>query len=282
MSQDNVTTDVPEMAASSLAGPVDFQQTLAGAIAGDPAAAADLPSAAESHLDTGAPPEALPPWLADADAEERRELEELGALPKVDIQTEAARDELISTMLRVHHEHSADVERYDEAEKLEHERITQRYDRLRRPGKTQISRIGLFILHLVEGAKFVGRKKSRSVGWGSYGLRKQQDKVIITDAPVCTSAVQATDPESVKWVITTNGRLAAQMDNALTTLITSGNLEGDAVSYLSAFRAHLRAADRSVGLTAVGKLLDNGHEIAGATIQTGRDKAWFETEPPTE
>lgn len=290
--QDNETMampDVPEMAASGLGAPftaVDpvaqainegenrYRQTVLGQ---DP-----LPGMPVVTDD----PFALPAWLIDADAEERRELEELGVTLAPKFDADAERDAILSRLMRAHHEHAADVERYDAAEVIEHQKITQRYDRLRAPAKRQMVRLASFIVHIVSSVTFPGKKKSRSVGWGSYGLRKDRDKVDVANMVTVVDALRKIEPQSVKVEVTTNAKVQQAVEVLLNTAIASGQLQltGTDVSVLSELRAQLRGAVPSVSKTDVATLLKihGADKIPGASVTIGADKPWFEVEPPTD
>lgn len=266
-SQDTATV---EMAAGSIAGPPDIGQDNDG--------------------------QQLPAWLANADAEETRELEALGVVVDPQFAEDAHRDVLISTLLRASHEHEADVVRYDTAEKLEHAQITRRYDLLRSPALRQLSRLTSFLHHIISTVQFTGRAKSRSVGWGSYGLRKERDKVEITNQLEVVQAVRTIDPDAVIVTVTTTAFVQAQADVLLSQLITASQtqpLSGSDAGVLSALRAALRAGAPEVSKTIVGRLLKEekpapdgqtgtvpAHHIPGAAIMIGTDKPWFEVEPP--
>lgn len=262
--QDNTEGPVAEMAAGSIPAP---------GLRLDPNASA---------------PEQLPAWLADADQEELAELQQLGVVASPEFRAEAERDDLVSRLMRAHHEHSSDVERYDQAEALEHAAITRRYDRLRAPAKAQLLRLASFIIHLVSGANFTGRKKSRDVGWGSYGLRKQPDKVEVADMLEVVRSVSAIEPQAVSVELVTNIDLVNRAQNTITKLLAAGaTLDGSDASTLSEVRAALLSGKATVSKATVGRLLkveNDGepvHTISGASMTIGTDKPWFETEPPT-
>lgn len=239
------------------------------------------------------PAPTLPAWLIDADAEERRELEELGVTIDPSFAVDAERDAMASRLMRAHREHAADMERYDAAEALEHRTITARYDRLRSPAKHQMMRLAAFILYIVSSAVFGGKKKSRTVGWGSFGLRKERDKVDIINMVEVVAYVRKAEPQSVRLEVATTAKVQQDVCALLDTAIASGQLQlaGTDVSVLSELRAQLRGGIASVSKTVVSDLLkmqkptpDGGtepmHPIPGASITIGVDKPWFEVEPP--
>lgn len=286
MSADN-TTDVPEMAASDLGAPGFNTDVVAAINEGENNYRQNVlgqPPLPGMPVVTKEPE--LPAWLADADAEERRELEELGVTLAPTFDQDAERDALISRLMRAHHEHAADVERYDAAEALEHQTITRRYDNLRAPAKRQMARLASFITHLVSTVTFSGKKKSRSVGWGSFGQRKDRDKVEITNMPAVVDALRKIEPGSVKLEVATNAKVQQAVCALLDTAIASGQLQltGTDASVLSELRAQLRGGVPAVSKTDVATLLKIHGEakIPGATVTVGADKPWFEVEPPTD
>jgi hypothetical protein len=201
----------PEMAASGLAAPAAFS--------GEEAPLMGHVSAILAIPDVGHTPEALPAWLAGADAEERRELEDLGVMQSPEFKQEAERDALISRLMQVSHEYDADVARFDAAEQLEHKAITARYDRLRAPSLRQLSRLASYIMHLVAGASFTGKKKSRTVGWGSYGHRKERDKVDVVNLPDAVAYVRKVAPDRVTVEVKTNARVVDAVEEVVSALL---------------------------------------------------------------
>lgn len=225
----------------------------------------------------------LPGWLLDADAEETRELEALGVVADPHFTEEAQRDVLVSSLLRARHEHEHDVSRYDAAEQLEHDQIAKRYDRLRAPARRQLIRLASFLIHLIEGATFSGKNKSRHVGWGSYGRRKTPDAVNLVNMPEVVAAVRTIKPAAVMMTVKVDAGLVADVDAVISQLISTAIVtEGASVSALSILRAALLAGDCSVSKTEVAKLLkaDNPPLIPGVALVPGIDKPWFEVEAP--
>lgn len=226
---------------------------------------------------------ALPAWLIDADAEERRELEELGAIAEPTFTDDAQRDALVSRLLRAYHEHEKDVERFDASEQLEHGAITSRYDRLRAPAKRQLVRLHSFLNHLVRGATFIGKKKSRTVGWGSFGHRKDRDKLDLVNVPEIVAALRTIKPAALTVAVTINGAVQTQADKIISLLIDgtlgANGIGGTEVSILSELRAALNAGTVTVGKTEVSHLLKEGKTIPGAVVVIGEEKPWFEVEP---
>ncbi len=253
-------------------------EEVAGKMAGI-RATADAINAAEAP----ATESTLPAWLIDADAEEQRELEALGVVIDPTFQEEAQRDVLVSSLLRARHEHEQDVERYDAAEKLEHDRIAQRYGRLKAPAQRQLMRLAAFLVHIINQATFTGKNKSRNVGWGSYGRRMTPAKVDITNMPELVSGMRVIDPKAVKVTVTVNAELVEHITTVITDLMASGKLTGGVyVSAVSELRAALAAGDSSVSKTDVARLLkqENPPVLPGVVLVPGVDKPWFEVEAP--
>lgn len=73
-----------------------------------------------------------------------------------------------------------EIERYTEAEKAEIARIQMRYASMREPHERRAQDLEAIGKDLAERADF-GNKKSRSVGFGSYGRKKSKERVKIID-----------------------------------------------------------------------------------------------------
>lgn len=142
---------------------------------------------------------AIPNWLADANDEERAELAALGLVADVDAAPidQAERDARASQLLRalgaVAAEHAERVAARDH--ELAH--ITAIYQ----PQLDQLQRRARFIegaIHALAMESDFGKKKSRTVGFGTYGRRTTPLKVDVQDEDATLAWAKEHLPEAVR------------------------------------------------------------------------------------
>lgn len=97
--------------------------------------------------------------------------------PVSDAQLDAAVSEICRRLGGVR----ADLARYAEAEQAEIARIRMRYEAVREPLQRRAADLEAIGKDLAERADFGSKKKSRSVGFGSYGRKIKREHVRITD-----------------------------------------------------------------------------------------------------
>lgn len=111
--------------------------------------------------------------------EEWDELASIGIVlqgPTSDAQLDAAASEICRRL----GDAEADRARFVEAEKAEVERIKMRYAALREPVDRRIGQLEELGREVARRADF-GKKKSRTVGYGSYGRKLKKERVEIVD-----------------------------------------------------------------------------------------------------
>lgn len=89
-------------------------------------------------------------------------------------------DALASEVCRMLGEAKAEIDRYSEAERAEFARLSIRYAALKEPIATRVGRLTQLGQEIARRANF-GKKKSRDVGYGCYGVRQVPERVEITD-----------------------------------------------------------------------------------------------------
>ena len=139
-----------------------------------------------------------PAWQLPSEHDEIDELAALGILleqPTADAQLDA----IASDALRLMAEAELEVERYDAAEKLELEAIHARYDRLRHRHVARRDEAERLVMACAERADF-GKKKSREVGFGTYGLRTQPPRIEVLDKDALLTWAKLNAPSLVRAV----------------------------------------------------------------------------------
>lgn len=122
-----------------------------------------------------APAESVLPTEQD----EWDELAQIGIVlqgPTSDAQLDAAASEICRRL----GEAQADLKRFQEAEQAEVMRIEMRYSALCEPLEHRIAQLEELGREVARRADF-GKKKSRTVGFGSYGRKKKSERVKIID-----------------------------------------------------------------------------------------------------
>lgn len=212
--------------------------------------------------------DAIPEWLANADQEERAELVALGVLDadeSLAVHPEpASKDAVVSRVMRALGEHEADIARYDAAEAREIEYIRHRYDALRAPAKRQIARLGAWLLAIIELMTFPGKKKSRTVGWGTVGRRLSRERCEIVDEAVAIAHLKTAKPAALTATIT----LPYETYEALLA-------ESCCPGLASKVKVSLSKTD---ALEAVREL----KEVPGLKLVEQEDRPYFEVEPPPD
>lgn len=119
--------------------------------------------------------------LTDDDAEERRELEEVGALAQNTELPPADLDAVASDLLRIMRREKAQIDRDKEAMTAEIQRIQMRYGHRMAGYQARYDQAQGLVEEIARRAEFPGKSKSRKVGWGSYGRRKVNAGIDIVD-----------------------------------------------------------------------------------------------------
>lgn len=146
---------------------------------------------------TAAPAPILPDWLAHEDEDEQAELRAHGitleapTLPP----DEAQRDALASTIMRRAWYVEQDIKRHEMAREREMDAIHARYDRIITPLHDKRQGYDQLLDFLASIATFVGKAKSRKVGWGVLGRRKQQPAVTVTDENAVCAIIARDNPD---------------------------------------------------------------------------------------
>ena len=123
---------------------------------------------------------------------EQAEFNELASIsivlegPTTDAQLDAAASEICRRL----GEANAELDRYEEAESAEVARIEMRYAALCEPVQKRISQLEELGREIARRADF-GKKKSRDVGFGSYGRKKKSERVKIIDAAAAIAFARA-------------------------------------------------------------------------------------------
>jgi hypothetical protein len=171
---------------------------------------------------------------------------------------DAARDAFASLMLRRKHQIDEDIARHRAAESFDVAAIRARYDRLAEPLDRMGASIARVLTDLAASARFVGKAKSRKLGWGILGRRKERDAVEITD-----------DQETV-------GAMARYRPEAVVVSFSCALSEVD--QYL--IPRAMPLASFTVAKSLVKAALADKLPIAGAALHTGEDVPYFEVQSP--
>ncbi len=226
---------------------------------------------------------AQPAWLEGADHEELAELAQLGVVATPELAAEHERDALVSQLLRAAHEHETDAQRFVQAELREHAAIRSRYERLSAPAMRQLARLNAYIKHVAASATFTGRKKSRDVGWGSYGVRKDKDAVAVTDEPAMLAWLEEHRPDVL--MIDVSLSLANAKRFLADDEVLGEFMDDPVVMVLRAAVAAKEFGYSKKALTAVvveNLAADPPVEIPGATHTVGTDQPWYKVEVPPD
>lgn len=112
--------------------------------------------------------------------------------------TPAEIDALVSGYLREMQTHAVDIARYQEARKLEHQRIDLCYDNFVRGPQAEYDRLDALVCAFAEKADF-GKKKSRDVAYGAYGRRTEPARVKIVDPDKLLAWCHANAKTLITW-----------------------------------------------------------------------------------
>ncbi len=145
-----------------------------------------------------------PAWLFDSDDDELADLASVGIRLDRDLsapEIDATVSEMLGRMAGYDHQ----IAEADEAERLEVELINARYERRRDPLRARRKHYEGQVLALAQRADFSGKRRSRVVGNGSYGVRSVSERVEITDKALalewakqhCPGAVQVETVEKI-------------------------------------------------------------------------------------
>ncbi len=138
------------------------------------------------------------PSVLPSEQDELADLASIGIVlegPTTDAQLDAAASEVC----RLLGEAQAELDRYEEAESAEVARIEMRYMALCEPIDRRIAQLELLGRDLAARADF-GKKKSRKVGFGSYGRKLRSEAVKIVDRAAALEWFKAHAPDVVEVV----------------------------------------------------------------------------------
>jgi hypothetical protein len=144
---------------------------------------------------------AVPTFLLDQDEDELDDLASVG----IDLNrpmSEAEIDDAMSEIMRRMAWYDGQIKQAKEAERLEVERINARYNRRLAPLQTRREEIEALACLLAQRATFGGKKRSRSVGNGTFGVRATPERVEITDKAVALEWAKSHCPEAVEVQLT--------------------------------------------------------------------------------
>jgi hypothetical protein len=142
---------------------------------------------------------AVPAFLLNVEEEEAEDLAALGVdvnRPMSESEIDAAASEVLGRIAY----YAAKLAETNNAEALERERINARYERRRDPIRKRLAELQPVADALAARAQFTGKTKSRIVGNGVIGKRKQQERVTITDEAKALVFARAHCPEAIKEV----------------------------------------------------------------------------------
>lgn len=108
-------------------------------------------------------------------------------------------DALASDLLREMAECEREIKRYEEARFAERIRVDMRYGMLVERQEHRREELMRAVHALAERVDF-GKKKSRDVGFGTYGRRTVPERVMIADPAACLAWALRTDPALVRVV----------------------------------------------------------------------------------
>lgn len=111
--------------------------------------------------------------------------------------SDADLDALASDICRRMSEVATDLNRYTEAQAAEEARIQMRYAAIREPLNRRYAALEKIGEELARRADF-GKKKSRAVGFGSYGRRTKKECVKIVDPAKALEFARVAAPEAIK------------------------------------------------------------------------------------
>lgn len=100
------------------------------------------------------------------------------------------------------------MDRYRDTQILEQKLINDRYERLVMPHRERHTRAEELVLECARRAQFVGKAKSRKVGFGKYGRRHEAEKVKAIDEKALLTWLRVQEPSVIKTV--TEERIYAQ------------------------------------------------------------------------
>lgn len=133
--------------------------------------------------------------LLPTEQDERDELASIGISldgPTSDAQLDAWASEICRELAA----ENADIARYTEAEAAEIGRIRMRYAALREPHERRVGILEAIGRDLARRADF-GKRKSRKVGFGSYGRKLKSEAVKIVDRAIALEWFKANAPDVV-------------------------------------------------------------------------------------
>lgn len=137
-----------------------------------------------------------PEWLANADEEERAELEHLIGVPLTG-DSDANLAATASQLLAAIRTRQAELTRHENAEAAEIQRIRARYATPKQRIKERISALEGLLGVVAEGLDY-GKKKSRIVGNGTVGFRTTPERVAVTDSTALLAWAAANAPTLIK------------------------------------------------------------------------------------
>lgn len=138
-----------------------------------------------------------PAFLQNVDQEEYDELAELtGQLekPTGDAELDAVASRALHEMAR----EQAEINRYAAALTAERELLEARYLMLQTPHVLRQGRAEELVKECARRAQFVGKSKSRKVGYGQYGVRTVPEKLSIVDKNLALTFAREMCPDAVK------------------------------------------------------------------------------------
>ncbi len=142
---------------------------------------------------------AAPMFVLPTEEEEYQSLSQFG----VDLsagQPAAQIDATASDLMRLIARERAEADRYHAAKLAEIQKITARYERLTSPHEIRAARYEAWVCELALSADF-GKKKSRDVGHGTYGVRRVPARLSILDHAELLAWAKTTAPDLVQEVI---------------------------------------------------------------------------------
>jgi phage host-nuclease inhibitor protein Gam len=211
---------------------------------------------------------AIPSWLADANEEERAELAALGLIADVESAPidQAQRDARASQLLRALGRVEAEIEERKAAQHAEVMQIAAIYerelDRLRRHASFIVGGI-----HALAMESDFGKKKSRTVGFGTYGRRSTPLKVDVQDESATLEWARAHLPEAVRAKTTlTVDAVMRITDAGLGELVPESALKWELVK--TPITAHVKAT--------------GDDEIPGAVVRLPEEQPFCEAFSPKD
>jgi phage host-nuclease inhibitor protein Gam len=107
-------------------------------------------------------------------------------------------DAAASNLLRAIGAMQRNLKRYQDTKARELEHLDARYAYLCEPLEQRIAQFTEAVEEIARRAKFDGRSRSRNVGYGIYGVRKQPEKVKVIDKLAALDFARAMCPEAVE------------------------------------------------------------------------------------